>query len=264
MADQPHAFANHLFLSDIHLEGFSKARNRRIQESLIKLIDFCEKKQYKIYILGDLFDYWMEYPDHTPDIGKKVLKRFEHYNRHFGPTLFITGNHDNWTRDYLPGIGFDIEQDYRELSLQGQKLLLLHGDGLKQGEHAKRPRMHRLLRNPRFIKLYQRLLPPSAGLKIMKYFSRVNRFLERWGSDEKVLNKWAEKQLKENDYAIIISGHDHMPRKLNFSFGTYLNLGTFYQHRTLAVYNNGCPELVVWNDVKGELTATDSESVIDE
>ncbi|MDR8390208.1 metallophosphoesterase [Aliifodinibius sp. S!AR15-10] len=243
-----------LFLSDVHLGGFSDKKNRQLEHDLIKLIDFCQEHEIKIYILGDLFDFWMEYPGHVPSLGRKVNERFKEYNDALGPTLYITGNHDNWTRSYLPGIGFRIEPNYQSLATDEQKLLLLHGDGLlTENDGLRRPPMHQLLRNETFIKVYQTLLPPAAGLWVMKWFSRLNRFFGSFKEDITLLNSWAEKTLNEGDFDIIICGHDHFPRKKEFDFGTFLNLGTFYKHRTMAFYNNNDINIVVWDSGSRQL-----------
>jgi len=53
--------------------------------------------------------------------------------------------------------------------------------------------------------------------------------------------------LKESDYDYVICGHDHLPRVETFSFGTYINLGTFFKDKTVALYTNKGIELVRWN-----------------
>lgn len=242
-----------LFISDAHLGGFSPSINRRVELELIDLIDFCETNNYEIHILGDLFDYWMEYPNYKPELAKDLLLRFDNYNRDTGSTLYITGNHDNWTNGYFKTIGFEVESNHRFLHLDEKKVMLLHGDGLDDpsfGLH--RPLFHRLLRNSTFIKIYQTLLPPAAGLQVMKKFSRIARAREV-DETEKNLNKWAEKELERSDTDFIICGHDHTPRILEFGFGTFINLGTFYEHHTVAEYNNGNFSLVTWNPTAGQL-----------
>lgn len=255
MTSVPGTTVQHLFLSDAHLGGFSPEVNQTLEQELIQLVEYCERYEIKIHILGDLFDYWMEYPGQHPSLGEQLLERFERYNRQLGPTLFITGNHDNWTRTHLTDRGFDIEPEYRSLSVGSHNTLLLHGDGLSAaGLNLPRPPMHRLLRNPTFIKYYQKLLSPRLGLLTMKYFSRLNRFFGHFRMDEKKLNKWAESQLKHSEFDVILCGHDHIPREKGFSSGQYLNLGTFYKHRTMGIYTNKTFKIVVWNSKLRSLT----------
>lgn len=253
MKDQHKTSGKKLFVSDAHLGGFDQSRNKQIELELIHLIDYCEENDFDIHILGDLFDYWMEYPGHNPDLGKSLLQRFEAYNSKTGATLYITGNHDNWTNGYFNTLGFDLEMNHRHILLNGEKALLMHGDGLADPSFKlSRPLFHRLLRNSKFVKAYQTVLPPKAGLSVMKVFSRLARMREN-SETEKKLNKWAEKELKTKDTGVIICGHDHVPRILSFDFGTFINLGTFYQHRSMAAYNNSKLSLVMWDEEARQL-----------
>ena len=49
-----------------------------------------------------------------------------------------------------------------------------------------------------------------------------------------------------SDIEVILTGHDHIPRRKQFPFGTYINLGTFYNHQTMVYYNNDGFSLVCW------------------
>lgn len=254
-----------LFISDAHLGGFSDKENTRIESELVQLISYCQRNTIRLAILGDLFDYWMEFPDHIPSLGKKLLDRFEEYNHHLGPTLYITGNHDNWTHGHLEDRGFIIESEFHTITLGDKKAILLHGDGLSDPDLGlSRPLLHRLIRHPSFISWYQRLFAPAAGLSVMKYFSRFNRWLDDQQEDSSTLNNWAEQQLQDSQWDIIISGHDHIPRSKHFSFGSYINLGTFYKHRTMAYYNNASVTLVSWKPGTQSLKPIDSVITIDE
>ncbi|HEX6983531.1 MAG TPA: UDP-2,3-diacylglucosamine diphosphatase [Balneolaceae bacterium] len=236
-----------LFISDAHLGGFSEKENKRIETELIQLIDYCERENIRIAILGDLFDYWMEYPDHTPKVGEKLLDRFDAFNRKMGPALYITGNHDNWTREHFCERGFYLEHEQYICSLNGTKMMLLHGDGLSNSEHKlPRPRMHRLLRNEYFLRVYQALFSSKTGIGVMKHFSRFTRSFNSDDEDGKKLTNWARQKLRSTDIDLILCGHDHVPRCKYFPFGTYINLGTFYRHRSMVFYNNGTPSLVFW------------------
>jgi len=223
----------------------------------MQLINYCQQKGIQLVVLGDLFDYWMEYPHHVPSLGYQLLNRFEQYHQNFGPTLYITGNHDNWTRGHFTERGFCVINESFNITLSGQNLLLLHGDGLRDSQYnLKRPWMHQWLRKRFFIRWYQRILPPRLGIKVMKYFSRINRWIDR-GDDQEKLNDWAEQQLKNSDIDLIISGHDHHPRRKHFASGCYINLGTYFRHRTMAYYNNSSFKIVSWKPVIQKLQPYD-------
>lgn len=236
-----------LFISDAHLGGFSDTQNARIESELIQLINYCQRNDIRLAILGDLFDYWMEYPGFVPKLGKKLLDRFEDFNSQLGPTLYITGNHDNWTRNHLIDCGFFLIHEQYQFNANDKQVLTLHGDGLTNPQYQlKRPLMHRVLRSQLFVKLFQTVFPPQTGNSIMKYFSRITRKMDWDSRKQEQLNNWAKQQLKNSDVEIILSGHDHIPRQKQFPFGSYINLGTFYNHHTMAYYNNDGISLVCW------------------
>ena len=236
----------HLFLADVHLGAFSEEENRQLEDEVISIVDYCSEYKIRLYILGDLFDYWMEYPHYKPDLGSGLLSRLREFNQSDRVVTYITGNHDNWTYGFFETLGFEVEADYKSININGQKVLLHHGDGISERSFGlPRPLFHRLLRNDFFIKIYQHIFPPEAGLDLMKKFSLMSK--ENPEIKPKRLNEWAEKFLRDSDYDITICGHDHIPRVETFPFGIYINTGAFFNTRTLASYNNGSFELVRWN-----------------
>lgn len=236
-----------IFLSDVHLGAFSDDFNRKLEQDVIELIDYADENGYSIKILGDFFDYWMEYPRKVPELGKHVLQRFESFHQKNPATLFITGNHDNWVNNHFSELGFDVEMNYRMLKLDDHRVLLHHGDGISDPAlNLPRPLMHRLLRNGKFVKLYQKLFPPAVGLHLMRKFADFSRKFEK--NDPHPLNEWSQTYLRNSEINVIICGHDHIPRVETFPGGMYINLGTFFDHKTVGIYNNGNFQLVEWND----------------
>lgn len=243
---------NHLFVSDAHIGAFSESMNKNIEKNLICLIDYCREHHFQIHILGDLFDYWMEYPGHRPDMGNELLQSISEFCREVAPVTYIFGNHDNWTQGYFEELGVNTAFDYHELTVNGTQFFLHHGDGLSDPAFKlPRPWFHRLLRSKWFTKLYQTIYPPEAGLHLMKTFSALSR--ENIVFEPERLNKWSKNLLRNSTFNVVISGHDHIPRVETFEHGTYINLGAFYKHQTVATYTNGHLELVKWNAINNEL-----------
>lgn len=238
---------HHIFISDVHLGAFKEEKNEKIEHDLLGLIQFCTETKSHLYILGDLFDYWMEYPnqDHTPSLGLEVLDALENYNARVKPALYITGNHDNWTFGHFVERGFDVENEYRIITINQKNYLLMHGDGsFGKREDLIRPGFHRVLRNKIFIKTFQTVLPAKVGLKTMKTFSAVSKLKNV--KNPVPLNNHAETILKNQDVDFVLMGHDHVARKETFTNGTYINLGPFFEHRTVALHNNDHIDLVKW------------------
>lgn len=240
-------FNSHVFLSDVHLGAFPDAQNDEIENNLLSLISHCKQHRIALYILGDLFDYWMEFPakNYVPKHGFEVLNALEDYNHSVKPVLYITGNHDNWTFGHFDKLGFDVEENHRQIQINNNHFLLMHGDGVSGSEfHYPRPLSHRILRNKTFVNLYQRLLSPKSGLNLMKWFSSQTR--KRDIKDPEPLNKLASELIQNRKTDFFICGHDHIPRKIEFEQGTFFNCGAFYKHGSLVLYNNDTCSLVKW------------------
>lgn len=241
------AIPSHVFISDVHLGAFNGETKQSVESDLIALVHFCITHGVQLYILGDLFDYWMEFPDqqYIPQIGVDVLEAFEEYNRKVQPALYITGNHDNWTFGHFEERGFDVEPNFRILTIDCKKVFLMHGDGkYRGGTQLQYSGLHALLRSQWFISAYQKLFKPELALRIMKLFSHSTSKVDR--RDLFPLNNQAELILETMDVDWVIMGHDHLPRHETFALGSYINTGTFFEHRTVAVHNNSGFELVKW------------------
>ncbi|PWN07427.1 UDP-2,3-diacylglucosamine diphosphatase [Rhodohalobacter mucosus] len=237
---------DHLFLSDVHLGAFDDRSNRHLEQKIIALIQYCTEHSIRLHILGDLFDYWMEYPGDVPELGMELLDTLEQYNRSVYPATYILGNHDNWDRGYFTELGFGVSSDYYLFEADENRFFLHHGDGLSDPAYQlPRPLYHRIIRSIWFTRLYQALLPPDAGLHMMKSFSSMSR--EKTGSEPERLNQWSKNLLNSSTFDFVLSGHDHIARKETFPSGTYINPGAFFKDYTVAYYTNNEIKLVKWS-----------------
>ena len=254
-----------IFISDVHLGAFNDQQNRRIEEDLIQLVSFCENNGLQITLLGDIFDYWMEYSGHPPPVGSHILPYFRKFHERTGShTLFVTGNHDNWTDGYLPSLGFDLEHEYRIIREANMSIMVLHGDGLSDPKmNLPRPILHRLLRNSYFVYLYKSLLPRRLGWHLMKTYSglsRMNQNSDQMAKQRNKLDTWAMDKVESDPrLQAIIYGHHHKARLLRHGENVCVNCGFFGRDRTAALYTNGELELVKWEAGTYELQTVNTE-----
>jgi len=243
---------HHLFISDVHLGAFEDQKEQQIEEDLLSLIDYCEKHAILLHVLGDLFDYWMEYPNYIPPLGKKILARFSRYHKKIGSTLFVTGNHDYWTLGAFEDNGFDVKNNETTITLHNRSVFLMHGDGIADEVYdLPRPLLNRILRHPWFVTFFRSFFSGKGANSVMKWFSEYTR--DPLDESPEKLNEWAFKLISKHGFDVVISGHDHIARTETFSDGIYINCGAFHKTYTLAEYKNKEFKLVTWNSHQKEL-----------
>lgn len=225
-----------LFISDIHLERESGSeQDVACEQDAILLLQQAGLRGYTIFLLGDIFDYWMEIKCRIPPIAPSFLASLQKLAAEH--TIYmVTGNHDNWTDGFFIQMGVKECQD---LISTKNGSILAHGDGFRDEKWGlRRPKKHRLLRNKWFIKLFQTLFSPQKCWHLMQDFSK-DSYLKSLGkaSEEAILDTWVEKQMQEHHRPLIICGHDHVARMKEFDGGAYINSGFFYKDRTFVIRN---------------------------
>lgn len=116
-----------LFISDLHLS----AERPAITESFLRFLRGEAARSRALYILGDLFEYWIgdeacAAPENAPVVG--ALRDLTDAGI---PVFFMHGN-----RDFLVGVGFaqatgtTLLPEAVVVDLYGKPTLLLHGDTL--------------------------------------------------------------------------------------------------------------------------------------
>ncbi len=256
--NQPQYDYRALLIADVHLGGFDETTNRKIEQDFVDLMDYCKHHCNKLVILGDLFDYWMEYPGSRPDIANDAVSAIINLAESGFPVLYITGNHDNWMRSFFRDYGVDIEHEYRMVIWDDHRVLLTHGDGIASSKwNLPRPIIHRFLRNDYFVWLYQRILPEKTGLKLMKGFSKVSS-VRPLTSNRQKLDEWCRSLLLQDLADTVICGHHHEVRDEMINEKRYLNTGNFFRDRNLILYANKEFHSVMWDGSKGQLQVTHS------
>jgi UDP-2,3-diacylglucosamine hydrolase len=239
-----------LIISDVHLGGFDSVRNLELMCIFSDIVDYCIQHNHILVINGDLLDYYMQYQDFIPEVAQQAFSSLQTYvAKSTTPPIYITGNHDHWDDGYIEKIGCETIHDEKLLTIDGKKVFIAHGDGLTNTSYMlPRPRMHQLLRNKRFVRIFKFLTTGPSGNQIMKWFSRINRLLSA-DSPKTIqrIDSWAESMLSCSDIDIIVAAHHHNTRFTKFDKKLYLNTGCFFKEKTAALYTNGGFRLVRWD-----------------
>ena len=232
------------FISDAHFGHDNPEKERLKLSKLDSFFEMVASEGEKLYILGDLFDFWFEYKHTIPKDHVAVLFRLSKLIESGVKLTYVAGNHDFWLGDLLTDqLGIEIYKDELSVTHDGKKMLLTHGDGLAKNDRAYRI-LKRIMRNRFNIFLY-RQVPPDIGIPFAKWCSRLSRGHTSERPKESFLQEYrdyAERRLGEG-HDCVICAHTHYPEKIEFDNGIYINTGDWFENFTYAVLEGGRFEL---------------------
>lgn len=226
------------FLSDAHLGSLAIEKGWAHQKKLIDMLEEMSKDAASIYMLGDMFDFWMEYFIHDKKKHQyapffKELRKLSKQGIH---VHIFTGNHDLWTFGGMAQLS-NAEIHYEPCTIlrYGKAIYLAHGDGLLPSnweslyskdvkKKIKRfMRLKDIFRSP-FLQFCFRCLPPSWGNKFGYEWAKRSRLKEiakpcpYKGEDKEELVLFAKEQEKQHNHRdYYIFGHRHIELDLQIS-----------------------------------------------
>ncbi len=233
------------FVSDAHLGIRMDGYDNR-QERLFAFFDAISVDARALYIVGDLFDFWIEYKHCIRPDYFAVVSRLRNLVEKGVEVHYLAGNHDFALGPFLRDtVGLHIHLDHFETVIQGRKVHLYHGDGLVKKDVGYRI-LKRILRNPVNQNLYK-LLHPDIGVPLASFFSGNSRkMLANWLTEEKLeeYRNNARVLLKSSD--IVVFGHTHKPEIRRYGDKTYVNTGEWIRRYTFAKMKEGTIGLWEW------------------
>jgi UDP-2,3-diacylglucosamine hydrolase len=233
------------FISDAHL-GIPFRGHEGREEQLVRFLEKIRTEHAShLFIVGDLFDFWVEY---RHAIRPAYFTALHHLRAlvDAGTTVhYLAGNHDFALGPFLEKtIGMKIHSDHLELSLQGKTLHLHHGDGLVASDVGYRL-LRAVLRNPVLQALYK-LLHPNIGVPLANLFSGSSRHILKRRCGERKLKQYralARRYLAQGS-DIVVFAHTHLPELRTFGGKMYCNTGEWIRRYTYAKLESG--HLSLW------------------
>lgn len=198
------------FISDAHL-GAPFKDDAEWERQLIRFLRSIADRAGALYILGDLFDFWIEYrhairADYFPvvhELRKLIEQGVEiHY---------FAGNHDFAFGPFITStLGMIVHPGHEQMVLQGRNVHFYHGDGLLRNDVGYRI-LKSLLRNPLYQSMYK-LLPPSVGIGLAALVSGSSRkHREGLKDNKKIIAEYREqaRTFLEKGSDLVFLGHSH-------------------------------------------------------
>ena len=228
------------FISDAHLGAAAPDAEER-EARVIAFLESITHKASHLFIMGDFFDFWIEYTHAIRPDYFHILCEFRRLIKQGIEIHYLAGNHDFALGSFLTEtIGIFVHPTgYQSLRLQGKNLHICHGDGLIPSDRGYRV-LKKILRNSHCLRIY-RLLHPNWGIPLAEGFSRTSRNKINFRTREREREAYRQiaKNMLKGATDIVLFGHTHYPEIRSWNGKIYCNTGDWIQHFTYAVLENG-------------------------
>lgn len=197
---------------------------------------FCETNlsiDDELYILGDFFDFWMEYKSFVPAKFVEIYAILLNAKKRGIKIFFVRGNHDFIRGDFFENTGFKVFDKQIKFEQNGKKILCIHGDALSKNIFYKA--INFFLTNGFFQFLYK-LLPPFFAVWLAETSSNLSRRKNKYKLNKKSWNekyrKYAFNFAEKNKCDILIMGHSHISDLIARNDKIYANCGAWFESPT--------------------------------
>ena len=206
------------FISDLHLGAPALQDNPGREKLFVRWLDEIKPDAGKLFLMGDIFDYWYEYKKVVPRGFTRALGKIAELSDNGTEIHFFTGNHDVWVFDYLPEeLGLILHRKEYRVDLMGKKFFLAHGDGLDAGD--KGYILLKKLFTSRLLQWFFSRLHPNFALAIAHKWSKNSRLAkgitgEGFKKENEGLFVFSQEVLKNEFFDFFVFGHRHLMAKL--------------------------------------------------
>jgi len=241
-----------IFIADAHLRSSDDAN----YHLLLRFLHDLEGKLDALYILGDLFDFWLGFPSHNYPQYDAVLDALERLVARGCRLVYFEGNHDfHLGTVFSQRLKAEIHAGPAIECLQGKRLYICHGDQIN-----KEDRLYRLLRRllrSRLVAVSVRHFPPAWAEKIRERLQKRSQAgyivkTARWDYRQILLDFAAGLQRQGCDG--LVTGHFHLAlrEELPESAFTVLSLGDWMEQFTYGEMEDGALRLMTYTARHGE------------
>ncbi|MBR4229124.1 MAG: UDP-2,3-diacylglucosamine diphosphatase [Bacteroidales bacterium] len=248
-----------VFISDAHLGSGTDSLKR--EQELCVFLDSLKERCSKLFLLGDIFDFWFTYRHLVPRGHVRLLGKLAELADSKVELHFFIGNHDMWLFDYLEKeMGAVMHNDPEVMEIGGRRFLIGHGDG--QGHLDKNYDFLRRVFRSRLNQRLFALLPASLTFPIARRWSDTNKdkharqnTLHYLGDDREGIVVYCRQRLEKEHFDYCVFGHRHTPLVMQLTEKcTYVNTGDWLFNRNYAVFNPTDNTIKLYDLQKGEIT----------
>ncbi|HMB62933.1 MAG TPA: UDP-2,3-diacylglucosamine diphosphatase [Eudoraea sp.] len=231
------------FASDNHLGAPTPELSKPREKKFVAWLDTIKADATALFLLGDLFDFWMEYKTVVPKGFTRTLGKLAELSDSGISVYYFVGNHDLWMNGYFEEeLNIPVFHEPQQFMLNNRSFFIGHGDGLGPGDKGYK-RMKKVFTNPVSKWLY-RWLHPDWGVRLAQYFSLKNKLISGeedikfLGDEKEWLVQYAKRKLEKDHYDYFVFGHRHLPLEIDLNENSrYVNLGDWITYFTYGEFD---------------------------
>ena len=199
-----------LFISDLHLSPETPTAT----DTLLRFLRGAAPAADALYVLGDLFEYWIGDEGLAQPFAKEVAMALRALAQRSVPVYFMHGN-----RDFLVGerfalaCGIKLLTDPTVVDLYGTRTLLMHGDTLCTDD-VEYQKFRFMVRNPAWQQAF--LAKPLEERSRMAREVRGKSEQAKQVKDRTIMDvapATVDDAFRAHNYARLIHGHTHRPAR---------------------------------------------------
>lgn len=241
------------FVSDFHLGAPNRAASLEREKKFVRFLNNIQDKATRLYILGDLFDFWFEYKTVVPKGYVRVLGKLAELADGGLPIQFFTGNHDLWMFGYFEQeLGIPVHHKPIITQIEGKTFMIGHGDGLGPNDRGYKILKKYFFTN-RLCQFLLGALHPDWAIGLASYFSKRSRLHtgsadeQFWGEEGEWLVQYAKRKLQTLAIDFFVFGHRHLPLKIPIQNSIYINSGDWIKYNSYAIFEQQQINLCYFN-----------------
>lgn len=202
---------NTYFISDLHLHP----SHPLLFTLFYDFIDDIQNSADALYILGDLFEFWIGDDIIDKPVGKpyqQVVEKLKSLSDSGTRLYFMQGNRDFLAKDkFVASIGAELLADQKTIDLYGTPALIMHGDTLCTDDKSYQ-RMRYFFR----LSLVQKLYLLQSATRRQKIADKARNITQNETRKKSsvildVNQEQVEKVVKTRGVGLLIHGHTHRP-----------------------------------------------------
>ncbi len=233
------------FASDVHLRA-PYIKDMRLHEQIfVNWLHRISADADKIFLLGDIFDFWFEYPSYIPRGSTRLLAEICRITDNGGEVHIFTGNHDFWMFDYLQTeCGAIVHNGDYEFEVDGKIFHVGHGDQI--GKYDRWYAFMKWCFNNKVVQFIFALFHPEIGALGARIWSGGSRKsnnkhteLHSFRGPEREYQMLTAKEILASGHKVdyFLFGHRHIIHEENMNGTMFFFIGDWVRNFSYALYD---------------------------